>query len=214
VGIYVEIKDFEGPLKFSPTKRRCHPMVRNKLNTTLDLPIEPTRREDTNESLTHKNATMKGKKRKSKRKGAHDEDSVGVDEESFYSYTESLEPLSDNSYDSDLAASSDSDSDHSDLEYNPDTEIHDVDDVDDVPTFSYDVDDPCIDVGVVFPDVDQCQTTVHHWCILNDHAYHTIKKAKERFRANCLRASEGCKCLFFASISKKELRCKVNFVCI
>jgi hypothetical protein len=128
-------------------------------------------------------------------------------------HTESLEPLSNSSYDSDLAAPSDSDSDHSDLEYDPDAEIHDVDDVDGVPTFSYDVDDPCIDVGVVFPDVDQCQVAVHHWCILNDHAYHTIKKDKERFRANCLRASEGCKWLFFASISK-ELGCKVNFVCI
>jgi hypothetical protein len=84
LGIYAPIKDFEGPLQFSPTKRRCHPLVRNKLSTTLDLPIEPTSREDTNESLTHKNATMKGKKQKSKRKGAHDEDPVGVDEESFY----------------------------------------------------------------------------------------------------------------------------------
>jgi hypothetical protein len=58
-----------------------------------------------------------------------------------------------------LATSSDSDSDHFDLEYDPDAEIHDVDDV---PTFSYDVDDPCIDVGVVFPDMDQCQAAVHH----------------------------------------------------
>jgi hypothetical protein len=86
VGIYAEIKDFEGPLQSSLTKRRCHPMVRNTLSTTLDLPIEPTSWEDTDESLTHKNATMKAKKRKSKRKGAHDEDPVGVDEESFYSY--------------------------------------------------------------------------------------------------------------------------------
>jgi hypothetical protein len=62
VGIYAEIKDFEGPLQFFPTKRRCHPMVRNKLGTTLNLPIEPKSWEDTNESLTHKNATMKGKK--------------------------------------------------------------------------------------------------------------------------------------------------------
>jgi hypothetical protein len=112
-----------------------------------------------------------------------------------------------------LAVSSDSYSDHSDLEYDSDAEIHYVDDVDDVPTFSFDVDDPYIDVDMVFPDVDQCQE-VHHRCILNDHAYHTIKKDKERFRANCLRASEGCKWLLFASISKKELGCKVNFVCI
>lgn len=37
-------------------------------------------------------------------------------------------------------------------EFEPDSEIFDEDDV---PTFSYDVDDPYIDVDVVFTDTDQ-----------------------------------------------------------
>jgi hypothetical protein len=77
---------------------------------------------------------------------------------------------------SDLAASSGSDSD---FEYDLDVQIVDEDDTDDNPTFSYDVNDPCIDVDVVFPDIDACQEAVHHWCIFNGHAYHTIKKDKQ-----------------------------------
>jgi hypothetical protein len=71
----------------------------------------------------------------------------------MYSYTDSLVTLSDSSYDTDLAASSDSDIDS---EYDPDIEIVDEDD-EDIPPFSYDVDDPCIEVGVVFPNVKQCK---------------------------------------------------------
>jgi hypothetical protein len=76
---------------------------------------------------------------------------------------------SDSSYDSDLAESSDS-NDCSDPEFDPDAEIVDDDDEFDPPPFSYDVDDPCIDVNVVFPDVDQCKSVVAHHAILNDHA--------------------------------------------
>jgi hypothetical protein len=36
-----------------------------------------------------------------------------------------------------------------------------------------------IDVGVVFSDVDQCQRAVQHWCIVNDYAYHIIKKERQ-----------------------------------
>jgi len=57
-----------------------------------------------------------------------------------------------------LAASSDSDDDwsgDSDTEFDPDGEIVDEEDEYDLPMFSYDADDPCIDVNVVFPDVDQ-----------------------------------------------------------
>jgi hypothetical protein len=61
----------------------------------------------------------------------------------MYSDTDSLVALSDNSYDTDMVASSDSD-----LEYDPDDEI--LDDDDEIIPFSYDVDDPCIDVGRVF----------------------------------------------------------------
>jgi hypothetical protein len=89
--------------------------------------------------------------------------------------------LSDSSYDTDLAASSESDP-----EYDPDGEIVNDDDEYDPPPFSYDVDNPCIDVGVIFPDVDQCKSAVTHHAILNDHAFEIVKKDKTRFRAKCL----------------------------
>ena len=65
------------------------------------------------------------------------------------------EVQSDSSYDTDLAASSDSgDDSNSDTEFNPDAEIVDEED-------EY---DPCIDVNVVFPDTDQCKS--HTSCSL------------------------------------------------
>jgi hypothetical protein len=69
----------------------------------------------------------------------------------MYSDTDSLVALSDSSYDTDMADSSDSD-----LEYDPDDEILDDDD-DEIIPFSYDVNDPCIDVVRVFTDVKQCE---------------------------------------------------------
>jgi hypothetical protein len=77
--------------------------------------------------------------------GAIDDDErVGDDDKGIFS---------DSSYDGDLAASSNSDDDCSDSEFDPDGEI--LDDVDeyDAPMFSYDPNDPCIDVNVVFLDV-------------------------------------------------------------
>jgi hypothetical protein len=68
----------------------------------------------------------------------------------MYSDTDSLVALSDSSYDTDMAASSDSGH-----EYDPNDEI--LDDDDEIIPFSYDVDDPCIDVGRVFTDVKQCE---------------------------------------------------------
>jgi hypothetical protein len=155
-------------------ERRCHPTVRNRGIEDANPPIVPSK-----EIHTHKKAIKDDKK--VKEKGEHD------------SEIESDAALSDSSYDSGLAASFDSGSDY---EYDPDAEII-KDDYDDVPMFSYDVDDPCIDVAVVFPDVDQCQIAVQYWCIVNDHAYHIIKKDKGRFRANCLRERTGCKWQFF-----------------
>ncbi|WVZ77549.1 hypothetical protein U9M48_025406 [Paspalum notatum var. saurae] len=61
-------------------------------------------------------------KKKIKSKGA-DEEGVGVHEEAMYSDTDSLATLSDSSYDTDLAATSDSDDESSDPEF-------DLDDVD------------------------------------------------------------------------------------
>ena len=75
--------------------------------------------------------------------------------------------------------------------------------------FSYDPDDPCIDVDVVFLDVDQCKSAVTHHAILHDHAFKVVKKDQERFRAICKRADEGCKWSFFTSTSKKYVGCKV-----
>jgi hypothetical protein len=84
--------------------------------------------------------TKKGKKPKRK---PYNEEAIRIDEEDMYSDTDSLVALSDNSYDTDMVASSDSD-----LEYDPDDEI--LDDDDEIIPFSYDVDDPCIDIGRVF----------------------------------------------------------------
>jgi hypothetical protein len=58
--------------------------------------------------------------------------------------------LSDSSYDFDLAASSDSKDDDSDPEFDLDREIVDEGDVDYVCVFSYDEDELCIKVGMVF----------------------------------------------------------------
>ncbi|KAG2607121.1 hypothetical protein PVAP13_4NG199422, partial [Panicum virgatum] len=131
VRINAQINDFEGPLQCSPTKRRCHPS-----------------------GCTNERATFTSKKKrgtKCKGKGGDDDDCVGVDEEGMYSDTDSLVAPSDSSYDSDLAASSDSDDGCSDPEFDPNGEVVDNDDEYDPPPFSYDVDYPIIDVNVVFP---------------------------------------------------------------
>jgi hypothetical protein len=78
-----------------------------------------------------------------------------------------------------------------------------------LPTFAYDVDNPCIDKDVMFPDVDACKYAVTHHAILHDYAYKTVKKCKKRFRSKCKRAYKGCKWLFFASTSKKYIGCMV-----
>ncbi|XP_052158155.1 uncharacterized protein LOC127775884 [Oryza glaberrima] len=168
---------------------------------------EPKKQRATNERATNKGAKKKRAKN-SKQKGSNDEDAVGIDDEGIYSDNESLVAHSDISYDSNLAESSDSDC--SDPLFDPNQEIVDEDDDDDVPVFAYDVQDPCIDVSVVFADVDQCKLAVTHHDILNDHAFETVKKDKKRFRAICKRAEEGCKWCFFASTSPKYIGCKVK----
>jgi hypothetical protein len=131
---------------------------------------------------------------------------IGVDDEGMYSDTDSLIALSDSSYDTNMAASSDSD-----IEYDLDDQILDDDD-DEIIPFSYDVDDSCIDVGRVFIDVKQCKEAVIQHAILNDHAIRPIKIDKDGFRAVCLRAHKGCKWKFFASTSKRKYSsCKVKY---
>ena len=168
--INAQVNEFVGPLQFSPTKRRCHPSLRNKVHANE----RGTSESQTNERSQNERVTSTTKKKratKAKSKGAHDDECVGVDEEGTHSDTDSLVAPSDSSYDSDLAASSDSADGCSDPEFDPDGEVFDDDDEYDPPPFSYDVDDPCIDVGIVFPDVDQCKSAVTHHAILNDHAY-------------------------------------------
>jgi len=116
--------------------------------------------------------------------------------------------FSDSSYDTDLGASSDSDDDCSDPEFDPDGEI--LDDVDeyDAPMFSYDPDDPCIDVNVVFPDVDQCMSAGTHHAILHDHAFKVVKKDSEPYARELIRVVSG---LFH--VYKQEVRwMQGNFV--
>ena len=102
-----------------------------------------------------------------------------------------------------MAASSDSgDNSNSDTEFNPDGEIFDEENEYDLTMFSYDTDDPCIDVNVVFPDTDQCKLAVTHHAVLHDHAFDIMKKDTTRFRAKCKRAKQEC----------KYAGCKVNGV--
>ena len=187
VHIHGQINDFNGPLQFSPTKRRCHPKVRKR---AMETPITPPLNDPAVEpSQPTQDAKPTNKPQKSK------------------SNFDTLTVMSDSSYDTDLAASSDSDSDH---EYDPEGGIVDEDDGDDVPVFSYDADDPCIDVGVVFQNTNECKSAVTHHAILNDHAFEQVKKDKKRFRAKCKRADKGCKWQFYASTSPKYIGCKVN----
>jgi hypothetical protein len=111
----------------------------------------------------------------------------------MYSNNDSLVALSDNNYDIDLVASSDSDIDSSDREYDPDDEIL----VGEIPPFSYDVDR-------VLTDVKQCKEVVIQHAMLNDHAIKSIKTNKGRFRTVCLRADKGCLWMVFASTNKKK----------
>jgi hypothetical protein len=78
-----------------------------------------------------------------------------------------------------LAASFDSESD-SDTEFDPDGEIVDEEDEYDPPMFSYDADDPCIDVNVVFPEVDQFKLAVTHHAISHDHAFPYLAKRQDK----------------------------------
>jgi hypothetical protein len=146
-----------------------------------------------------------------KKRATHDEDVVRVDEEGMH-YDIDPHVLSDSSYDTDLATSSDSDIDSCDNEYDPNVEVVDEDE-EDIPPFSYDVDDPCIEVGVVFPDVKQCKEVVTQHAIIHDHAFRPTRSDHGKFRAVCKRAYKGCKRRFYAITSKtKYIGCKVKYV--
>jgi len=191
VCINAQVIDFHGPLQFSPTKRRFHPSVRS----SVLLIEEATNKTATNERATNKTATneIATNKTATNERGTNEEGE---------------EVQSDSSYDTDLAASSDSgDDSNSDTESNPDAKIVDEEDEYDLPMFTYDADDPCIGVNVIFPDTDQCKLAVTHHAVLHDHAFDIVKKDRIRFRAKCKRAEQGCKLTFFASTSKKYAGC-------
>jgi hypothetical protein len=84
--------------------------------------------------------------------------------------------------------------------------------------FSYDVDDPCIEEGVVFPDVKQCKEAVTQHTIIYDHAFRPTRADHNKFRALCKRAYKDCKWRFYATTSKnKYIGCKVkicSFLCV
>lgn len=219
VFIIAKVIDFDGPIQFSPTKRRFHPTVRNRLATIERETSKTSTKSPIRERETTKTATKsptrerersktapKKKVRTTKKKGGDDEEPIGVDDEGIYFETE---VLSDSSWDSDLAASSESDDD----DYDPD-EIVDEDDEDDIPAFSYDVNNPCIDVGVIFPDTKECQSAVTQWCILHDHAYQRVNKDNTRFTAKCKRWEKGCNWKFYACTGKKYIGCKVIQFCL
>jgi len=160
VHIVGQINDFDGPLQFSPTKRRFHPTVWDFSTLTpstapIDLdpfidptqPTQPTKEPIKEDKKVHRKVIDDGKECK-------------------HFDTKSIAALSDSSYDSELVASSNldldvsSDSDCSDPEYEPDHEIIDEDDNDDIPICSYDVDAPCVHIDYVFPDVNQCKSAL------------------------------------------------------
>lgn len=68
---------------------------------------------------------------------------------------ESLEVASASGHDSN-AASSNINSESDESNYDGDEVISLDDDKDTEPTFCYDVDDPCVDEGVIYPDVNAC----------------------------------------------------------
>jgi hypothetical protein len=120
--------------------------------------------------------------------------------------------LSNSSYDTDLVVSSDFDIDSFDSEYDPDVEVVDEDN-DGIPPFSYDVYDPCIEVGVVFLDVKQCKKAITQHAIIHDHAFRPIRSYHNKFRVVCKRAYKGCKWRIYATTSKnKYIWCKVKYV--
>ena len=71
--------------------------------------------------------------------------------------------------------------------------------------FSYDVDDPCIDVNVVFPDVDQCKLAVTPHAILHDHAFNIVKKTRQDLGPYARELIMVVSGLFFC-IYKQEMR--------
>ena len=59
VYINAQINDFEGPLQFSPTKRRCHPCVRNRVPTNETNTAERPTSTNEKERATRKKRAIK-----------------------------------------------------------------------------------------------------------------------------------------------------------
>jgi hypothetical protein len=112
--------------------------------------------------------------------------------------------LSDNSYDTDLTALSDSDIDSSDLEYDPDDEILAEDDKKFIHSHMM-LMIHALMLIVFFSDVKQCKEAIIQHAILNDHAIRPIKTDKDRFRAVCSRADKGCLWNFLLQPSRRNI---------
>ena len=69
VYINAQINDFEGPLQFSPTKRRCHPCVRNRVPTNETNTAERPTSTNKKERATRKKRAIKKEIHQIKRKG-------------------------------------------------------------------------------------------------------------------------------------------------
>jgi hypothetical protein len=66
-----------------------------------------------------------------------------------------------------------------------------------------------IDVGVVFPDVDQCQRAVQHWCIVNDYDITPSRKTKADLELIVLEQAHVASG-YFLLLQVEEIGCKVN----
>ena len=68
VYINAQINDFEGPLQFSPTKRRCHPCVRNRVPTNETNTAERPTSINEKERATRKKRAIKKRDPPNKKK--------------------------------------------------------------------------------------------------------------------------------------------------
>jgi hypothetical protein len=73
---------------------------------------------------------------------------------------------------------------------------------------SYDVDEPYVHEGVIYPNMNAVKYALTRHAIVTDYAFQTMKKDKSRFRAKCKKEDKGCKWTLFASTSKRFYGCK------
>jgi hypothetical protein len=119
----------------------------------------------------------------------------------------SLEVASDGNYDSDIVVANSSSQSYV-SNYGGDEVISVDDDKDVEPMFCYDVDEPYVHEGVIYPNMNAVKYALTRHAIVTDYAFQTMKKDKSRFRAKCKKEDKGCKWTLFASTSKRFYGCK------